>query len=104
MERGFEKIKSDAELQQEIRENLITQTAADIAREIVEKRWGGRPTRETLQSAHDAAIAEETEKIRAELEAVYDKFGDMIPSAPNPEEALEKLYFKEKEESEEKAA
>lgn len=99
----FENIKieqsaaeNEAEKRQRIKKDIIFKAASKLAEEDAEKRWEGRPIKDNLQSHYDADRVKKAEEIRAELEAVYDKYGDMILSAPNPEEAIEKLYLKEK--------
>ncbi len=88
------------ERRQKIKDEIIIKAAAEIAEEDAEKRWGGRPMREDLQSAYDSDRVKKSEEIKEILERVYDEYGDMILSAPNPKEAIKKLYLKEIEETE----
>lgn len=89
--------KNEIEQRQRIKNEIIIKVAAKLAEEDAEKRWEGRPIKEELQSHYDADRVKKSEEIKEILERVYDEYGDMILSAPNPQEALEKLYFKENE-------
>ncbi|MEK7657610.1 MAG: hypothetical protein AAB366_00195 [Patescibacteria group bacterium] len=97
----FENIKTQPEngmeRRQRIKNEIIIKVAAKLAEEDAEKRWEGRPIKEELQSHYDADRVKKSEEIKEILERVYEEYGDMILSASNPQEALEKLYFKENE-------